>query len=168
MRLFLIGFMGSGKSHWGSLLSKRLNIPFYDLDAVIEEKEGRSVAEVFDEKGEEHFRYREKEVLEELIAENPDMILSCGGGTPCFFNNISSMKEKGLVVWLNTSLDVLLSRLLKQKVSRPLIREINDGELADYITRKLASRRIYYSQAHLVVAEESLTEDTFAQMISDA
>lgn len=168
MKVFLIGFMGSGKSHWGSLLSKRFAIPLFDLDTVIEEAESLSVAQIFEQKGEEHFRYRERELLEKLIDENADMILSCGGGTPCFFNNISTMRQKGLVVWLNTSLDVLLQRLLKQKFSRPLIREINDDELADYITRKLASRRIYYSQAHLVVAEESLTEDTFAEMISNA
>ena len=168
MKLFLIGFMGSGKSHWGALLSARFNTPYFDLDSVIEEAEQLSISRIFELKGEEYFRYREKELLEQLIDKNSDLIISCGGGTPCFFNNIQLMKKKGTVVWLNTALDVLVNRLVKQKMSRPLIRQIADQDLADYIVRKLSSRRIYYSQAHLVVNEETLTIDSFAEMINNA
>ncbi len=157
MKIFLIGFMGSGKTHWGKLLSAKLQLPFSDLDTVIVEKEKRTVSEIFSEKGEEYFRYREKEVLEEIVRDNERFILSCGGGTPCFFNNIEFMKKSGKVVWLNTTIDVLQERLLKERMSRPLIREIGDEELRRYISRKLSERKLYYEQADVMVNEESVT-----------
>ncbi len=81
--------------------------PFYDLDTVIVEKEGLSVADIFAEKGEEYFRYQEKDTLEEITTDQESFILSCGGGTPCFFNNIEYMKKSGKVIWLNTSVECL-------------------------------------------------------------
>ena len=159
MKIFLIGFMGSGKTHWGKLLSTRLQMPFMDLDTAIVEKEGKSVSDIFAEKGEEYFRYLEKETLEELVNREESLILSCGGGTPCFFNNIEFMTKNGKVMWLNTSVDVLKERLMKERMSRPLIREINDEELRRYIVRKLSERKMYYEQADVMVNEESITLD---------
>src|SRR5882757_9840038 len=159
MKIFLIGFMGSGKTHWGKLLSAKLQLPFRDLDSLIVEKEQKSIADVFSEKGEEYFRYQEKQTLEELINEEESFVLSCGGGTPCFFNNIEFMKKSGKVLWLNTSIDVLKDRLLKERMSRPLIREIDEGELKRYIIRKLTERKMYYEQADAMVNEESVTLD---------
>lgn len=149
--------MGSGKTHWGKLLSAKLQLPFRDLDSLIVEREGKSIAELFAEKGEEYFRYLEKETLEELVREEDSFILSCGGGTPCFFNNIEFMKKNGKVLWLNTTVDVLKERLLKERMSRPLIREISDEELRRYIIRKLSERKMYYEQADAMVNEESVT-----------
>jgi len=157
MKIFLIGFMGSGKTHWGKLLSAKLQLPFRDLDSLIVEKEQKSIADVFTEKGEEYFRYQEKQTLEELINEEESFVLSCGGGTPCFFNNIELMKKSGKVLWLNTSIDVLKDRLLKERMSRPLIRDINEEELRRYIVRKLSERKLYYEQADAMVNEESIT-----------
>ena len=157
MKIFLIGFMGSGKTHWGKLLSAKLQLPFRDLDSLIVDKEQKSIADVFSEKGEEYFRYLEKETLEELVNREESFVLSCGGGTPCFFNNIEFMKKSGRVVWLNTSVEVLKNRLLKERMSRPLIREINDEELKRYIIRKLSERKMYYEQADIMVNEESIT-----------
>jgi shikimate kinase len=157
MKIFLIGFMGSGKTHWGRLLSAKLQLPFSDLDTVIVEKEKLTVSEIFAEKGEEYFRYQEKEKLEDIVREQEHFILSCGGGTPCFFNNIEFMKKHGKVVWLNTSIDVLQQRLLMERMSRPLIREIGDDELKRYIIRKLSERKMYYEQADVMVSEESVT-----------
>ena len=157
MKIFLIGFMGSGKTHWGKLLSAKLQLPFRDLDSLIVEKEQKSIADVFAEKGEEYFRYQEKQTLEELINEEESFVLSCGGGTPCFFNNIELMKKSGKVLWLNTSIDVLKDRLLKERMSRPLIRDINEEELRRYIVRKLTERKMYYEQADAMVNEESIT-----------
>jgi len=165
MKIFLIGFMGSGKTHWGKLLSDKLQLPFRDLDSVIIEKEGRTVAEIFTEKGEEYFRYQEKELLEELVEEEDRFILSCGGGTPCFFNNIEFMKKNGAVVWLNTAVDILKERLLKEKNSRPLIRDIDDDELKLYIIRKLSERKLYYEQAHIMVNEESITLEELISLL---
>ena len=167
MRIFLIGFMGSGKTHWGRQLSARLELPFYDLDGVIVENEHRSVAEIFSDKGEEYFRYMEKETLEQIVDGKEDFILSCGGGTPCFFNNIELMKKAGKVIWLNTSVDVLKQRLLKERRSRPLISEVDDEELRRYIIRKLSERRMYYQQADVTVSEENTTLDELIQLLNN-
>jgi shikimate kinase len=168
MRLFLIGFMGSGKTHWGTLLAANLKLPFFDLDKVVTETEQKTITEIFSEKGEEYFRYAEKRVLEQLVDENPVFIISCGGGTPCFFNNIQFMKKKGTVVWLNTQVDILVNRLLKEKHTRPLLKNIADDELKPYILRKILGRKLYYEQADVIVHEESLSVDTFIQILEDA
>ena len=139
--------MGSGKTHWGRRLAAKLGMPFYDLDSLIIEKENKSVADIFATKGEEFFRFLEKETLEAITDQQEGFILSCGGGTPCFFNNIEFMKKYGTVVWLNTSVDVLLHRLLKERVQRPLLKDIEDEDLKHYIIRKLNERRMYYENA---------------------
>lgn len=168
MKIFLIGFMGSGKTHWGRLLSAKLQLPFRDLDTVIVEKEKKTVAEIFAGKGEEYFRYQEKQTLEEIVAGEESFILSCGGGTPCFFNNIEFMKKSGKVIWLNTSIDVLKERLLKERMSRPLIREVNDEELKRYIIRKLSERRMYYQQADVMVNEENVTLEELTRLLFES
>ena len=169
MKIFLIGFMGSGKTHWGKQLAAQLKIPYYDLDDVISSKEKKSVSQIFAESGEESFRLKEREVLESLIDENETMVLSCGGGTPCFFNNIETMKKYGVVVWLNTHVEVLLQRLKNEKAVRPLIKNVPDGNMRSYIVRKLNERRIYYEQADVMVDnEDSISVNEFIQMILHA
>jgi shikimate kinase len=169
MRIFLIGFMGSGKTHWGKQLSERLGMPFYDLDEVIINAEKRSVADIFTESGEEYFRVKEKEYMENLVDDNISLILSCGGGTPCFFNNIDYMKKYGLVVWLNTNIDVLGNRLLKQRSHRPVLKGIRDEELKTFIVKKMNERRMYYEQADLIIDNENdITVSEFAQIILHA
>lgn len=169
MRIFLIGFMGSGKTHWGKQLAKQLKIPYYDLDEVITAKENKSVSQIFAESGEEAFRVKEREVLEALIDENDTMVLSCGGGTPCFFNNIEKMKKYGIVVWLNTQVDTLLKRLISEKSTRPLIRNIADNDLRSYIIRKLNERRIYYELADVTIDnEDSISMNEFIQTVLHA
>ncbi|HEY4288388.1 MAG TPA: shikimate kinase [Puia sp.] len=165
MKIFLIGFMGSGKTHWGRHLSTKLGIPFYDLDTVIVGSEGKSVSEIFLEKGEEYFRYTEKETLEEIAVRHESFILSCGGGTPCFFNNIEFMKKNGKVIWLNTSVEMLKQRLTREKMSRPLISEVDDEDLRRYIIRKLSERRMYYQQADLTVNEENTNLEELIQLL---
>jgi shikimate kinase len=165
MKIFLIGFMGSGKTHWARLLSAKLGLSFFDLDTVIVEQEKRSVANIFSEKGEEYFRYKETEALERIVSGQDGFILSCGGGTPCFFNNIEFMKKSGKVIWLNTSTDVLKQRLLRERKSRPLIREVAESELGRYIVRKLSERRMYYQQADVTVNEESITLDELIRLL---
>lgn len=169
MRIFLIGFMGSGKTHWGKQVAQKLSLPFYDLDEVIVEEEKRSVTDIFGESGEEYFRNREKEVLEKIVDENANMVLSCGGGTPCFFNNIEFMKKYGIVVWLNTQVDVLLHRLLKERITRPLLKDIGDEDLKHYIIRKLNERRMYYEQADVIIdKEDAISMNDFIQTVLHA
>lgn len=169
MRIFLIGFMGSGKTHWGKQLAERLQLSFYDLDEVIVQSEQMNIPGIFAEKGEEYFRNREKEMLEKLVDENPSMVVSCGGGTPCFFNNIEFMKKYGTVVWLNTSVNVLLQRLMKERNERPLLKDISDEDLRHYIMRKLNERRIYYEQADVVIdREDAFSMNDFIQTVLHA
>lgn len=165
MKIFLIGFMGSGKTHWGRLLSAKLGLDFFDLDTVIVEQEKRSVADIFSVKGEEYFRYQEKETLERIAGQQEGFILSCGGGTPCFFNNIEYMKKIGKVIWLNTSTDVLKERLFKERKSRPLIQAVDDADLSRYVVRKLSERRMYYQQADVTVNEENITLDELIRLL---
>src|SRR5215213_139448 len=126
MRIFLIGFMGCGKTHWGKLLSAKMKMPFFDLDEKIEENEGRTVAEIFAKEGEEYFRLLEKDVLHLLTESHEGFIMATGGGTPCFYNNIDYLKKQGTVVWINCSTDCLHQRLMKEKDKRPLIANIAD------------------------------------------
>ena len=165
MRIFLIGFMGSGKTHWGNRIAEKLQIPFYDLDAVIVQAEGMSIAEIFSIKGEEYFRYMEKQTMEDLVLREENFVLSAGGGTPCFFNNIEFMKRNGRVLWLNTSLEVLNQRLLKEKKMRPLLRNIDEAGLRAYIIRKLSERKMYYEQADMMVHEEIMALEPLVSLL---
>ena len=167
MKIFLIGFMGSGKTHWGRLIAERLRLPFFDLDSVITEKEGKTISDIFAEKGEEYFRYREKEILEEVVINHDEFILSSGGGTPCFFNNIEFMKKNGQVIWLNTSVEVLKKRLIRERMSRPLIRSIGEAEIRAYIIRKLGERKMYYEQADVMVNEENILLEPLLELLKN-
>ena len=165
MKIFLIGFMGSGKTHWGRQLSAKLQLPFFDLDTVIVEKEKQSVAEIFARQGEEYFRYQERDTLEEITQDQESFILSCGGGTPCFFNNIEFMKKNGKVIWLNTSIDALTNRLQKERMTRPLISDVEEADLRRYVIRKLSERRMYYQQADVTVGEENTNLDELIKVL---
>ncbi len=169
MRFFLIGFMGSGKSHWGQQLSREFKMPYIDLDEAIVQDMQMDITEIFSRFGEEYFRKKEKELLEKLVLEHPSLILSCGGGTPCFFNNIEFMKASGTVVWLNTRVEVLLERLIEGRKNRPVLKDIADADLKDTIIRKLNERRMYYDQAHIVIDNESsISTGKFIQTILHA
>lgn len=166
MRYFLTGFMGSGKTHWGKLLSERLGYQFIDLDAAIEEKEKRSITEIFEKEGEEYFRLTEKNMLEFLIQEYDNIVVSTGGGTPCFYNNTDRMKAAGKMIWLNTPVDVLTERLLKGKSRRPLLKHIPDEAFKNNILKKLHERRMYYDQAEIVINNEhEISVEEFLQII---
>jgi shikimate kinase len=169
MRVFLIGFMGSGKTHWGKALATQLKIQFFDLDEIIASKENRMVTEIFATAGEEYFRMKEKETLEALIEDHESMVLSCGGGTPCFFNNIDTMKKYGVVVWLNTHVEIILQRLMKEKATRPLLKNIADHDMKNFIIRKLNERKMYYEQADVTLDnEDSISTNVFIQTILHA
>ncbi|HEY8387340.1 MAG TPA: shikimate kinase [Parasegetibacter sp.] len=169
MRIFLIGFMGAGKTYRGKQIAKYFNLPFFDLDQEIAEREGREIPAIFLEEGEEYFRLKEKEILEEITNRfgefDSGFVLSCGGGTPCFFNNIEFMKKHGKVIWLDLPTEVILERLLKEKQSRPLIRDINDEELKLYITRKLHERKMYYEKADITISEPEFSVDQLSEII---
>jgi len=168
MKVYLIGFMGSGKTHWGRLLSEKLGIRFFDLDEEIVEAAGKPITEIFATTGEEHFRMLEKDVLHQLTERHDSFIMACGGGTPCYFNNIEFMNQAGTSVWINTPVETLFSRLVNQKSNRPLIRDLSDDQLRGFISKKFSDRRMYYEQAELVVDEEPVELDKLIETIFHA
>jgi shikimate kinase len=159
VKVFLIGFMGSGKTHWGRLLGEKLRLPFFDLDEQVESSEGKPINRIFAEDGEEYFRLLEKDTLHILTESHDSFVMAAGGGTPCYFNNIEYMKKAGTTVWINTPVELLFERLLNEKNNRPLIKELNDAQLKSFIIKKFSDRKIYYEQADLVVDEEDKSMD---------
>jgi shikimate kinase len=168
MKIFLIGFMGSGKTYCGKQLSGKLHIPFYDLDEQIVTAGGKTINEIFAELGEEQFRLTEKEILHSITESNETFIMACGGGTPCYFNNIDYMNDEGITVWMNTSLDLLYERLIKEKENRPLLKELSDEQLKNFISKKFSDRKIYYEQASIRIDDEESGTDTLIQKIFHA
>src|SRR5688572_22349152 len=165
MKIFLIGFMGSGKTYWGRLLSQKLSIPFFDLDEQVSAHEGKSIPEIFAEKGEEHFRLVEKDALHIITESHDNFVMACGGGSPCYFNNIDYMNQSGTTIWLNAPIDALYQRLSAEKQSRPLIKDLTETQLKGYIIKKFADRRIYYEQANVAVEEDPVELDKLVEKI---
>ncbi len=160
--------MGSGKTHWGRLLSEKLGIRFFDLDEQVTEHAGKSIPEIFSTEGEEHFRLMEKDVLH-IIAESHDsFVMACGGGSPCYFNNIDYMNREGTTVWINVPMETLFHRLAEEKDKRPLIKELSDDQLRNFIARKFSDRKIYYEQADIFVDEQPVQLDNLIEKIFHA
>ena len=145
-RIILIGYMGAGKTTIGKALSKELGVIFYDLDWYIENRMRKTVAQIFAERGEEGFRKIEYNMLHE-VAEFEDVIISCGGGTPCFFDNMDYLNQQGQVVYLKAEPEVLYKHLLMGKVERPLIKGKSREELLTFICEQLERREPFYSKA---------------------
>ena len=145
-RIILIGYMGAGKTTIGRALAKELGLSFYDLDWYIESRRRKKVPQIFAELGEEGFRQIEYNMLHE-VAEFEDVVVSCGGGTPCFFDNIDYMNSMAQVVYLRCQPEVLHGHLLMGKVERPLLKGKSPDELMDFIREQLAAREQYYCKA---------------------
>ena len=146
-RIILIGYMGSGKTTVGRALAKELGLPFYDLDWYIESRMRKKVSQIFAEQGEEEFRRIERNMLHE-VAEFEDVVISCGGGHPCFFDNMDYMNSQSQVVWLKATPEVLHKHLLMGKGDRPLLKGKTPDELIAFIREQLQQREPFYSQAH--------------------
>lgn len=150
IRVILVGYMGSGKTTVGRQLANALGVQFYDLDWYIETRFHKKVAEIFAEKGEEGFRDMERRMLHE-VAEFEDIVLSCGGGTPCFFDNMDYMNSLGETLYLKTTPEVLAQHLRMGRTERPLIKGKSPEELEQYIQESLAAREPFYSKAKHIV-----------------
>ena len=145
-RIILIGYMGAGKTTIGKALSKELGVVFYDLDWYIESRMRKTVSEIFAERGEEGFRKIEYNMLHE-VAEFEDVIISCGGGTPCFFDNMDYLNQQGQVVYLKAEPEVLYKHLLMAKVERPLLKGKSEEELLKFIKEQIEKREPFYTKA---------------------
>ena len=145
-RIILIGYMGAGKTTIGKALSKELGVIFYDLDWYIESRMRKTVSEIFAERGEEGFRQIEYNMLHE-VAEFEDVIISCGGGTPCFFDNMDYLNQQGKTVYLKAEPEVLYKHLLMAKVERPLLKGKSKEELLKFIKEQLEKREPFYTKA---------------------
>ena len=156
-RIILVGYMGSGKTTVGKALSKETGMMFYDLDWYIASRMRKSVSQIFAEKGEEGFRKIEYNMLHE-VAEFEDVIISCGGGTPCFFDNMDYLNQQGDVVYLKATPETLYKHLLMAKVERPLLKGKSPEELIGYITEHLKERAPFYEKAKYTLDVNVLDE----------
>jgi len=163
--IFFIGFMGSGKSHWGKIWAEANQLSFIDLDEIIEGREGQSITSIFETKGEDYFRKIEAAALRSCV-DLQNTIVACGGGTPCYFDNIQWMKDNGKVVYIASTSEEILQRVLTEKEKRPLLKELNQAELLLFIEKKLMERTPYYSQANLTVQSGLLNKNSFPAIIS--
>lgn len=156
MRIFLIGYMGSGKTTLGRKLACIIQHQFIDLDEYIEEQEGRIISQIFEEDGEDYFRKLERVYLHKVI-EKEDVVISTGGGTPCFFDNMDQMNEYGKTIYINMHPKALLPRLISSPSTRPLLAGKDGKEMLNYVFKTLRSREKYYHKAKRVVTGYNLT-----------
>lgn len=151
MKIFLIGFMASGKTTLGSELAEIMGFQFIDLDDFLEAKYKKSIKILFEIEGEEKFRILENESLREVAAMEGDIIVASGGGTSCFYNSIDFMNKHGITVYIKVEVAELLARLIESKKNRPLLWGKTPEELNEYIIRVLDERQKYYERARLTV-----------------
>jgi shikimate kinase len=156
MRIFLLGFMGSGKSTLGKELSAKIAYSFIDLDSEIEEKAGKNISSIFETDGEEKFRELEHQCLMDTLI-NDNCVIATGGGTPCFFNNMDIINENGFAIYIKFNAGVLASRLYNAKSERPLLKNIKtQSELQRRIEQLLEIREEFYEQSSMIVEGMSM------------
>jgi shikimate kinase len=165
--IYIIGFMGSGKSTAGKKLAMSLGWAFVDLDRKIEEVAGKTIPLIFSEDGEERFRKLETEVLQNFKSEM-NTVVSTGGGTPCHGDNMGFMLATGLTVYLKMTPEQLTSRLLESTGQRPLLKNIPDNKLNGFIGKKLASREKWYNKANIIIDGKNLDINYLSSLIKNS
>lgn len=164
MRIYLIGFMGAGKTHWGKIWAERLQLKFIDLDEVVEVKAGLSIEEIFNLHGETGFRRLEQACLFETI-DNQNVLFSLGGGTPCYENNMEWINDHGISVWLDASPEVLANRIELDGSHRPLLESKKGEELLKQIVDLLESRKTTYQKARIRLNADLLKVDDLTNQL---
>ncbi len=163
-KIFLIGFMGSGKSHWGHIWANKMKIKYFDLDTRIEKAFKMKIADIFEKKGEDKFRELEMYHLRKF-ENKKDFLLACGGGTPCFSDNLEWMKSQGIVFYLKAAPEQIMKNLINETNHRPLLKEINRKDLLLFIQHKLMEREPYYSKADFILNTENLDENSLPDFL---
>ena len=165
MKIVLLGYMASGKSAVGKMLSIKLNLLFIDLDNYIEECEKMSISEIFEQKGEIYFRKKEGIYLKELLELKKDCIISLGGGTPCYGNNMDLITENTKSIYLKASINTIFERLKNETSQRPLVSSIGIDNLKEFIAKHLFERSLYYDKASTTIIVDEKTVDTIVSEI---
>ena len=159
MKIILVGYMASGKTTIGKLISESLSIPFFDLDFLIEQKLQLNIHEIFEQKGELFFRKQERETFETFLNSTDNYVLALGGGTPCYFDNFSLYQKEDLnSFYLKASLGTLLNRLETQKSTRPIIANFSNEALKEFVAKHLFERNYFYNQVQNVISVDDKNE----------
>ncbi|MFI3302413.1 MAG: shikimate kinase [Rikenellaceae bacterium] len=167
MLIFLIGYMGCGKSTIGRKLSQRLKWEVVDTDKIIEQNEGCTIAQLFESKGEEYFRGAERDVVEKLSAQSTNCIVSTGGGLPIWGDNMSMLNSVGVTVYINRTAENIASRLSANgRYKRPKLRGLNDEELVAFMSENISQRETTYKKAQLVIDAVPLSDDEILDIIT--
>ena len=166
MKIVLLGYMASGKSSIGKKLAKSLRMNFIDLDDYIIEKEKMSITTIFEQKGEIYFRKIENKYLKKILSKNEDFILSLGGGTPCYADNMEVINKKNIIsIYLQGSISTMVKRLIKKKAKRPLIASLSDDKIPEFVAKHLFERRFYYEQAKMTIKIDDKKKSEVAKEI---
>jgi shikimate kinase len=166
MKIVLVGYMASGKSSVGKVLAVNLGYTFIDLDDYIETKENTTISNIFDEKGEIYFRLKEIECLKEILDTQDEIILSVGGGTPCYGNSMELINEMGTSVYLKASIKTLLVRLNSEKQNRPLVAKLSSEKMTEFIGKHLFERSFFYEKAKFSITIDDKSIEQIVNEIS--
>ncbi len=167
MKIVLVGYMASGKSTIGRILAKKMELRFIDLDDYIEKKEGKSISDIFKIDGEIYFRKKEHYYLKELLNLEDDFILALGGGTPCYAGNMHLINEHKSVrsIYLRLKIPTLVDRLVNEKSKRPLVAELKNADIPEYIAKHLFERSFYYNQSDIIIdSDNKMVEETVTKI----
>jgi shikimate kinase len=167
MKIVLLGYMASGKSAVGKEIAKNNNLQFVDLDDFIEENEGLSISDIFDQKGEIYFRKIESECLNKILNSKEKCIISLGGGTPCYGNNIKLIEEYSKSFYLKASINTIFERLRGETSKRPLVKTIGIENLQEYIAKHLFERSSFYERANHTVSVNAKTIGEISKNINE-
>ena len=166
MKIILIGYMASGKTTIGKMLSESLQLPFYDLDFIIEQELKTTINEIFEQKGELFFRKKEREVLEAFLNNTDNYVLALGGGTPCYYDNFNLYQNDNIKsFYLKTSVTTIIERLKTQKNTRPIVANLNDEELTEFVAKHLFERNYFYNQVQTIITVDNKNEEEIVSEI---
>ena len=154
MKYFIVGYMACGKTRRGRIMATELGIRFIDLDCYISDREHRTIPEIFAAEGEQGFRKLETRYLQEICELYEDFVLSTGGGAPCFNHNMDYMNAQGQTIFLNTDIDTIVERLIRGKHKRPIVSQLNDEDIREFVCRHLQERLPFYTQAKEVILNQ--------------
>lgn len=158
--------MASGKTTIGKMLSESLQLPFYDLDSIIEQELKTTINEIFEQKGELFFRKKEREVLEAFLNNTNNYVLALGGGTPCYYDNFNLYQNDNIKsFYLKTSVTTIIERLKTQKNTRPIVANLNDEELTEFVAKHLFERNYFYNQVQTIITVDNKNEEKIVSEI---